>query len=116
MSLSFSQLTAAVALAAAAATPAFAVATHDHTLLNGRSVNGVPIAEPQAAKVVDVATARSLNVNCGEVVTFKNGDKSFSWKFESAGHRAVDLQAIAPAGFVDKSLRIYVSRSEAERS
>lgn len=85
-------------------------------LYNGQSVYGRVVAQPQNARVVDVSAQKSLNVECGETVTFKKGTQTFSWKFESVGHRAVDLRAIAPAGFADASLMVYVSRSEAERT
>lgn len=85
-------------------------------LPNGDSVYGKPTASAPAAKVVDVATAKNLRVECGEVVTFRNGDKTFSWKFDVAGHRAVDLQAIAPTGFGSAPLTVYVGKNSLERN
>jgi len=49
-------------------------------------------------------------------VTFRNGEKTFSWKFDVISHRTVNLQTIAPAGFSDKALMIYVEKNELERS
>lgn len=86
-------------------------------MANGKSVHGSEVvAQAGAAKAVNVDDRRSLNVDCGETVTFRKGDKTFSWKFDSVSHRAVDLRTIAPAGFADKPLMVYVSRNEAERT
>lgn len=85
-------------------------------LYNGQSVHGRSVEQPQHARVVDVDAHKTLNVNCGDTVTFRKGSQSFSWKFDTVGHGAVDLRAIAPAGFSDKKLMIYVSRSEGERT
>jgi plastocyanin len=88
----------------------------DARLANGRSVHGMPVSAPQDARVVDVGTRSVLNVDCGDTITFVNGDQRFSWKFDSVGHGAVDLRALAPAGFASQRLMVYVSRNEAERS
>lgn len=89
---------------------------NSETLYNGQSIYGRAVTQPQNARVVDVSAQKSLNVDCGETVTFKKGTQTFSWKFETVGHRPVDLRAIAPAGFVDSPVTVYVSRSEAERT
>lgn len=49
-------------------------------------------------------------------MTLRDGDKSFSSKFDVLGYRGVDLQAIAPAGLSSKPLKVYVARNEAERN
>lgn len=84
-------------------------------MFNGKSVHGEVVAATQGARVVNVDAGKAINVNCGDVVTFKSAGKDFTWKFNSAGHRAFDLRDIAPAGFSSKSLMVYVSKSEAER-
>lgn len=106
----------AVALGLLLAANVQAGPANSETLYNGQSIYGRAVTQPQNARVVDVSAQKSLNVDCGETVTFKKGTQTFSWKFEAADHRAVDLRAIAPAGFVDGPLKVYVSRSEAERS
>jgi len=83
-------------------------------MLNGKSVHGEAVAAPQNARIVNLDAGKSVNVKCGEVITFQKAGKSFSWKFDSAQHRAVDVRTIAPAGFADKPLMVYVSRSEWE--
>ncbi len=78
---------------------------------------GKPVAEAStAARTVDVTKIKALNVDCGDVVTFRNGAKSFSWKFEVPNHGRVDLKAIAPADFNAPNMIVYVSRAESERS
>lgn len=86
------------------------------TMLNGKSVHGEIVAAPQGARVVNVDAGKAINVNCGDVVTFQSAGKSFTWKFNSATHRALDVREIAPQGFSDKKLMVYVSRNEGEGS
>lgn len=78
---------------------------------------GKPVAEAAPeAKTVDVTKIKALNVDCGDVVTFRNGAKSFTWKFEVPNHGRVDLKAIAPTDFNVPAVSVYVSRAESERS
>lgn len=67
--------------------------------MNGRSIYGGPAAAGPSSTTVDVKQATWLNVRCGDVVTFSNSGQTFTWKFEPASYRAVDLQRIAPPGF-----------------
>ncbi|WP_431262009.1 CzcE family metal-binding protein [Roseateles chitinivorans] len=109
-------LIAAGAQASAASAPASS-GTAPSTLANGRSVHGMPSAA-KPDRVVDLAQAGAgeLNIVCGETIQFRNGDKSFAWTFESVGHRAVDLRSLAPAGFTDRPLWVFVERNDGERS
>jgi hypothetical protein len=93
-----------------------AMAANDARLPNGKSMYGVPVAAGAATKEVNVATTGYVNVSCGDVVVFRNADKTFAWKFDVIGHRGVDLQSIAPAGFANKPLRIHVATNDMERS
>lgn len=113
--MSIKTLTNVALIAVAALTSTAAFAAGDHTLMNGQSVFGVPTSADRSAKVLDVNTAKSMEIKCGDVVTFRNGDKAFTWKFDVIGHRTVDLQTIAPAGFTSKPLMVYVERNESER-
>lgn len=100
-----------------AAGAAQAVQPGSHLMSNGKSVHGSEVlAQTGTAKVVNVDDRKFLNIDCGETVTFRKGDKTFSWKFDSANHSAVDLRVIAPAGFAEKPFMVYVSRNEAERT
>jgi len=116
-SLGVLSVLATLTLAAAQAAAPVASANAGSTLNNGRSVHGVASAA-QPDRVVDLAKVASgeLNIVCGETVQFRNGDKTFAWKFESVGHRAVDLRALAPAGFTDRPLWVFVERNDGERS
>ncbi|WP_431053016.1 CzcE family metal-binding protein [Roseateles sp. L2-2] len=116
--LAAAALTAAVgAHATTNASAASGASTSSSSLANGRSVHGMP-SSGQPDRVVDLAKAGAdeLNIVCGETVQFRNGDKSFAWKFESVGHRAVDLRTLAPAGFTDQPLWVFVERNDGERS
>lgn len=105
-------ITACATLLAAATGSAFAAGD---TYINGKSLYGQPMREAVNAKVVDISQAKKLNVRCGDTVTFVNGDKKFSWKFDVASHRAVDVAKIAPADFGAKAATVFVAPNEFER-
>ena len=105
----------AVAVAALVSTSPV-LASKPETFANGRSWYGVPSSTEVATQMVDVKSTRAINVNCGDTVTFRSGDKSFSWRFDVANHRAVDLRKIAPTGFAVEKLMVYVSPNEYERN
>ncbi len=105
-----------IAVGAVAALSLLSSAAYAETFLNGQSVYGRPAsADAKPARVVDVATAKHVNVTCGEAVTFVNGANRFTWKFDVANHRAIPIDKIAPAGFGPSAYTVYVSRSEMER-
>lgn len=104
-----------VALVAALAMAAGTAFAAGDTLPNGKSRFGQPVTEVQGARVVDATTVKSLNVRCGDTVTFVNGAKTFSWKFDTTGHGAVPLARIAPADFGVVASTVYVSRNDSER-
>jgi hypothetical protein len=85
-------------------------------LVNGRSTHGLPVSGAAADKVVNVKEGGSINVDCGQIVEFRDGAKTFTWKFDSAQHRAVNLAVIAPEGFANKNFTVHVSRNESEGS
>lgn len=99
--------------AAGAATNTYAAGSEQ--LRNGKSVYGAQAADGPDAIKTDLTKSRYINVRCGDTVTFVRGDKTFSWKFESLGHRAVPLQKIAPVGFAPDNYMVYVARNEGER-
>jgi hypothetical protein len=98
------------------ATPAALAAAQAETFANGRSWYGVPNNPEVASRVVDVNSTDAINIECGETVTFRNGDKSFTWRFDVANHRAVDIRKVAPASFASKKLMVYVSPNDFERN
>lgn len=86
---------------------------NSETFMNGRSIYGYSVPDHQG-KVVHAATLKSINVRCGDTVTFTNGGKQFSWKFDVAGHRSVALNKVAPPDFGSSMLTVYVSPREDE--
>ncbi|MDH0863845.1 CzcE family metal-binding protein [Mitsuaria sp. GD03876] len=93
-----------------------AAAQSSERLMNGNSVYGVPFAGAKADVVVDLNARQSLDIVCGQTVQFRQGDKSFTWKFDVVGHRSVDLAKIAPAGFVTKPFTVHVEKNDGERA
>lgn len=85
------------------------------TMWNGQSVYGRSVTADASTKVVDLASAKALNVTCGDVVTFVNGSQRFTWRFDTVSHRAVPLAKVAPAGFGATQQVVYVSRNSMER-
>ncbi len=93
-----------------------ALASKPESFANGRSWYGVPNSPEQARQVVDVKGTQAININCGDTVTFKNGEKTFTWRFDSVNHGRVDARKVAPAGFMAEPLMVYVRPSEYERN
>lgn len=103
----------ALALVAASATAG------DRRATSAPSSYGVAVVGPTVpAQTVDVSKLQRshVNVRCGDVVVFRNGDRSFAWKFDVIGHRAIDLAKIAPQGFSTKPLKVYVASNDFETS
>ena len=104
-------LSAAALLSATAS-----LASKPDTFPSGRSHFGVASTSEQATKVVDVRSTKYINIECGETITFRNGDKSFSWRFDVVNHGTVDAQKVAPAGFMTEPLMVYVRPNDYERN
>ncbi|CAM3616846.1 CzcE family metal-binding protein [Paracidovorax anthurii] len=108
--------TAAAPANANASTGTAAPAARGDTYANGQSALGRAASPANATRTVDASQARTLNVKCGETVAFRNGDKTFAWKFDVAAHRPVSLAAISPSDFGASPLRVYVAPNEGERN
>ncbi|WCM92266.1 CzcE family metal-binding protein [Acidovorax sp. NCPPB 2350] len=93
-----------------------APAARGDTYANGQSALGRAANPANATRTVDASQARTLNVKCGETIAFRNGDKTFAWKFDVAAHRPVNLAAISPSDFGASPLRVYVAPNEGERN
>ncbi len=115
MSIAKSLANATLVLAALLSGSA-ALAAKSDTFPSGRSHFGVPSTEEQATKVVDVKDTKYINLNCGETVTFRNGDKTFTWRFDLVNHGQVDARKVAPAGFMTEPLMVFVRPNEYERN
>lgn len=95
----------------AIALPAFAHADCQDRFANGMCIYGSSHTGQQAERVVDVEkSARVIGVNYGETVKFVDGSKSFTWTFNGLGGRSVELQRIAPTGFMTHGLGVSVER------
>ncbi len=94
---------AAFAFAAAGAAPA----AGGDRFLNGDSIYGEPVTGP-VARTLDVRGLSYLNVPYGEAIRFVSGGREFAWRFNGLDHRRVDLQQLAPVGFIAQPLPIYI--------
>ncbi|MDA8519641.1 CzcE family metal-binding protein [Acidovorax sp. NCPPB 4044] len=83
---------------------------------SGQSTLGRPASATDAVRTVDASQTRTLNVKCGQTIAFRNGDKTFAWKFDVAAHRPVSLAAISPPDFGAGTLQVYVAPNEGERN
>jgi hypothetical protein len=62
--------------------------------------------------VIDSST-RSVHVNGGDVIRFNANGQSFDYRFNSYTQSHVyDLGKIAPAGALDRSVKVYVSADD----
>jgi hypothetical protein len=100
-----------VAIAAALSGAIGGVAAAE-TFRNGQSLYGQPASEGANARLVDVGATKYANVTYGETIVFQgtNGQK-FSWTFNGLDGRSWDLAQFAPAGFVGKDYRVYVTQN-----
>jgi hypothetical protein len=84
---------------------------------------GEPAQAPSLERAIVTAVAdrtititgdtKWVNVNHYEVIRFASSGREFTWYFDGmAQPRPFDLMQIAPAGFVDHGVTVYVSLSE----
>jgi len=84
---------------------------------------GEPAQAPSLERAIVTAVAdrtieitdktKWVNVTHYEVIRFVSKGREFAWYFDSlAQPRPFDLMEIAPAGFVDRSVKVYVSPAE----
>ena len=109
------QSLAAGALAVTFASGAFAMDSASHQ----RDTNalGTPAQGALTARVINLGTGSEyLNVNRGEFVTIVNGEKTFTWKFDTLGTPSFELAKIAPPDFGASAIRVYVAPSLDEMS
>jgi hypothetical protein len=74
---------------------------------------GEPSTPGQAGRVVVITpTTRYVNVTEGDVVTFVENGKAFTWDFDSAPDiSSFPLNRVAPAGVLDHTVTAYVARN-----
>lgn len=97
-------LTLAGWLASIAAGPAAAQGTPAMLL-------GSPAQPADASRTITIAPdTRWVNATQGEVIRFVVGGTEFSWRFDGAGGRTVDLQQVAPPGLIVRPVLVYLAR------
>jgi hypothetical protein len=74
---------------------------------------GEPSTPGQAGRVVVITPkTRYVNVTEGDVVTFVENGKAFTWDFDSAPDiSSFPLNRVAPAGVLDHTVTAYVARN-----
>ena len=81
----------------------------------GKSFYGEPVPASPHARTVDLSKNKPINVDCGDTVTFVNGTKTFTWKFDSIRHNTgVKLAKIAPADFGAGEQTVHIGPSRDE--
>lgn len=67
--------------------------------------------------IIVTGETRWVNVKHLEVIRFVSNDREFTWVFDGVDQpRPFDLAQIAPAGFVDHGVTVYVSPNDNENS
>lgn len=77
-------------------------------------------ATMQAERTIDISPQTQwVNVRRMEVVRFvsttSSGTKTFIWRFDARTNKPFRLNEIAPAGFVDQPVTVYVAPSRNAR-
>ena len=110
------QSLAAGAIAVTFASGAFAIDSVSHQR-DANAPLGTPAQGALAARVIKLgAGSEYLNVNRGETVTIVNGEKAFTWRFDTLGTPSFELAKIAPRDFGTGHLRVYVAPDPYELS
>ena len=72
---------------------------------------GTPVPPAAANRTVALTSGTQyVNVTGGDVVRFQNGSQAFAWSFDTSPLVQVfDLAQVAPAGALDRGVRVYVA-------
>jgi len=83
-----------------------------HSVSHQRDTNaplGMAAPEALADRVIKLgAGSESLDVVRGKIVTIVNGEKSFTWRFDTFGEPSFALAKIAPRDFGTGHIRVNV--------
>jgi hypothetical protein len=110
------QSLAACAISITFASGAFAMDSMSHQR-DSNSPLGTPAQGAQAARVIKLGPgSKYLNVYRDEVVTIVNGEKAFTWRFDTLGTPSFELAKIAPRDFGAGLVRVYVATDLYEKS
>ena len=65
-------------------------------------------------EIAITAKTRWVNVIAGQVIRFvvadaAGGSTSFTWRFDTFGGKVADLSQLAPAGMVQRPIKIYIA-------
>ena len=101
-----------VLVASAVASPA----AGPGTFASGRSYYGSPGGEAANARVVELGALKYINIKYGETITFRSEGKQFTWTFDGLDRLALELSKIAPPGFANKPLTIYIPQDPLNRN
>ncbi len=78
---------------------------------------GTPAQGTPTARVIKLGPgSKYVNVERGEIVTIVNGEKAFTWRFDTLGTYSFELTKIAPRDFGADLVRVYVSPNLFEKS
>ena len=72
---------------------------------------GGPMPSEEADRTIEIFPhTKWVNVTGGEIIRFVMDGKDFGWTFDAAyGPSSYDLRRIAPEGFVDRPITVYVA-------
>jgi hypothetical protein len=65
-------------------------------------------------EIVITADTRWINVVAGQKIRFvivdaAGGNAAFTWHFDTFGNRVADLSQLAPAGMVQRPIKVYIA-------
>jgi hypothetical protein len=91
-------------VAQATAKPGSVAATRNANAPMGTPAQGMP-----ADRVIKLTPkTKGVSVLWGTVVTIMNGDKSFTWRYDTLGTKPFELAKIAPADFGAGKIMVHV--------
>ncbi len=80
--------------------------------------NGTKVESTRAMRDIKIdGTTKSINVSRHEVVRIINAaGEQFTWQFDTLHHPTIELAKIAPGGFAQQTVFIYVGLGVDERN
>lgn len=75
------------------------------------SLLGATVAPQAEARTIDLNAGKNyINVTHGDVINFSSNGQTFAVKFDGV-RQSFDLNALAPAGALNRTVRVYVAPS-----
>ncbi len=76
---------------------------------------GEPVSAAEARRVIVIDdNTKWVNVNHREVVKFVVQGREFAWAFDGMPSGSFDLNQIAPAGTLARTVRVYIAPTDGE--